>query len=164
MCNHCPYVKAKIDDLNALYEKFNDKIAIIGINSNDPEYPGEGMEHMKGMGMMDEEGGEGAYINARDNVALAANAIGNGKTSLLFFHATWCGYCQAKDKILKDLYSTRAFPVSTYKIDFDTANDLKARYGITTQDTVVLIDGSGNALQTVVGATEGDLRNLLSSS
>ena len=47
MCNHCPYVKAKIDDLNALYEKFNNKIAIIGINSNDPEYPGEGMEHMK---------------------------------------------------------------------------------------------------------------------
>ena len=47
MCNHCPYVKAKIDDINALYEKFNDKLAIIGINSNDPEYPGEGMEHMK---------------------------------------------------------------------------------------------------------------------
>jgi len=47
MCNHCPYVKAKIDDLNALQEKFNTKIAIIGINSNDPEYPGEGMEHMK---------------------------------------------------------------------------------------------------------------------
>ena len=47
MCNHCPYVKAKIDDLNALYEKFNNKLAIIGINSNDPEYPGEGMEHMK---------------------------------------------------------------------------------------------------------------------
>jgi len=47
MCNHCPYVKAKIDALNELQEKFGDRIAIIGINSNDPEYPGEGMENMK---------------------------------------------------------------------------------------------------------------------
>ena len=47
MCNHCPYVKAKIDSIVALHEKFKDKIAVIGINSNDPEYPDEGMENMK---------------------------------------------------------------------------------------------------------------------
>jgi thiol-disulfide isomerase/thioredoxin len=40
MCNHCPYVKAKFDAFNELYEKFGDKIAIIGINSNDStDYP-----------------------------------------------------------------------------------------------------------------------------
>lgn len=47
MCNHCPYVQAKIDSIVKLHEKFRDKIAVIGINSNDPEYPGEGMENMK---------------------------------------------------------------------------------------------------------------------
>jgi len=47
MCNHCPYVKAKIGAVVALHEKFGDKIAVVGINSNDPAYPGEGMEHMK---------------------------------------------------------------------------------------------------------------------
>ena len=47
MCNHCPYVRAKIDDLVALHKKFGDKVAVVGINSNDPEYPGEGMENMK---------------------------------------------------------------------------------------------------------------------
>ena len=47
MCNHCPYVHAKIDDLVALHKKFGDKVAVVGINSNDPEYPGEGMENMK---------------------------------------------------------------------------------------------------------------------
>ena len=47
MCNHCPYVYAKMDDLVGLHKKFGDKVAIIGINSNDPEYPGEGMENMK---------------------------------------------------------------------------------------------------------------------
>lgn len=47
MCNHCPYVKAKIDDIVKLHEQFKDRVAVIGINSNDPEYPGEGMENMK---------------------------------------------------------------------------------------------------------------------
>lgn len=47
MCNHCPYVQAKIDSIVKLHERFKDKIAVIGVNSNDPEYPGEGMENMK---------------------------------------------------------------------------------------------------------------------
>ncbi len=48
MCNHCPYVKAKVDALNEIYEKFGNKIAIIGINSNDyVNYPEDGFEAMK---------------------------------------------------------------------------------------------------------------------
>ena len=47
MCNHCPFVKAKVGDLAALHEKYGKEIAIVGINSNDPEYEGEGMENMK---------------------------------------------------------------------------------------------------------------------
>jgi len=50
MCNHCPYVKAKIEALNELFEKFGDKIAMIGINSNDAEdYPEDSFENMKKM-------------------------------------------------------------------------------------------------------------------
>ncbi len=48
MCNHCPYVKAKFEALNELYEKFGGKIAIIGINSNDSkDYPEDSFENMK---------------------------------------------------------------------------------------------------------------------
>jgi peroxiredoxin len=48
MCNHCPYVKAKIEAFNELYEKFGDKIAIVGINSNDSkDYPEDSFENMK---------------------------------------------------------------------------------------------------------------------
>ncbi|MDO8474060.1 MAG: thioredoxin family protein [bacterium] len=47
MCNHCPYVKAKIDAIVKLDEKWGSKVAVIGINSNDPAYSGEGMENMK---------------------------------------------------------------------------------------------------------------------
>ena len=47
ICNHCPYVKAKTDVISKLQEKFKDKINILGINSNDSDYEGEGMENMK---------------------------------------------------------------------------------------------------------------------
>lgn len=46
MCNHCPYVRAKVDDMVGLHKKFQDKVAVIGVNCNDPAYPGEGMENM----------------------------------------------------------------------------------------------------------------------
>ena len=48
MCNHCPYVQAKINALIEVYNKFKDKIAIIGINSNDTtNYPDDSFENMK---------------------------------------------------------------------------------------------------------------------
>jgi len=48
MCNHCPYVKAKIDAIKQIYEKFNENIAVVGINSNDStEYPDDSFENMK---------------------------------------------------------------------------------------------------------------------
>ena len=47
MCNHCPYVKVKVGALKKLHEEFKNKVAIVGINSNDPEFLGEGMENMQ---------------------------------------------------------------------------------------------------------------------
>ncbi len=48
MCNHCPYVQAKVNTLNEIYNKFKGKIAMIGINSNDAtKYPDDSFENMK---------------------------------------------------------------------------------------------------------------------
>ena len=48
MCNHCPYVKAKSDALNELYDVLGETIDIVGINSNDPVgYPEDSLENMK---------------------------------------------------------------------------------------------------------------------
>ncbi len=48
MCNHCPYVKAKIEAIKEIHEKFGDKIALVGINSNDAvKYPDDSFESMK---------------------------------------------------------------------------------------------------------------------
>ncbi len=48
ICNHCPYVKAKVEAINEIHEKFKDKVALVGINSNDPtNYPDDSFENMK---------------------------------------------------------------------------------------------------------------------
>lgn len=47
ICNHCPYVKARIGDLVTLQSRFpKSELQIIGINSNDPSYQDEGFENM----------------------------------------------------------------------------------------------------------------------
>jgi len=46
-CNHCPYAKAKFDELNALADEY-DAVSVVGINSNDPEeYPDDSVERMQ---------------------------------------------------------------------------------------------------------------------
>ena len=48
MCNHCPYVKAKIEAIKEIHDKFKDQISLVGINSNDSEkYPDDSFDSMK---------------------------------------------------------------------------------------------------------------------
>ncbi len=51
MCNHCPYVKAVLERLNALAEDFRDRdVAFVGINANDAtDYPEDSFENMKAL-------------------------------------------------------------------------------------------------------------------
>lgn len=47
ICNHCPYVKARIGDIVALQSKFSpSELQVVGINSNDPNYQDEGFDNM----------------------------------------------------------------------------------------------------------------------
>ncbi|MBR9699643.1 thioredoxin family protein [Candidatus Woesearchaeota archaeon] len=48
MCNHCPYVKPKMDEIAAIQNDYDDKAAVICINPNDPDYdPDDSPEQMK---------------------------------------------------------------------------------------------------------------------
>lgn len=47
ICNHCPYVKARIGDIINLQSKFKkSELQVVGINSNDPNYIEEGFDNM----------------------------------------------------------------------------------------------------------------------
>ncbi|MEF8882618.1 MAG: thioredoxin family protein [Halapricum sp.] len=46
-CNHCPYAKAKMDELNYLADTYDD-LAVVGINPNDAEeYPDDSFDKMQ---------------------------------------------------------------------------------------------------------------------
>lgn len=72
MCNHCPYVKARMKEIMDLHREFGDRVGFMGINSNDPDYPGEGMENMKKFA--EEYGVEFPYVI--DEIHEAARAYG----------------------------------------------------------------------------------------
>lgn len=45
ICNHCPYVKAQVEELRKLDDEFN-SIAIVGINPNAETHPDDSVEKM----------------------------------------------------------------------------------------------------------------------
>lgn len=101
------------------------------------------------------EKSSGQYVAYKDGV------IGNGQKSVLFFHATWCPACKQNNEYLTQWYGSEEFPVSVYKVDYDTATELKKQYGITGQDTFVQIDGSGKAIAQARFPSQSALRGLL---
>lgn len=64
---------------------------------------------------------------------------------LLFFHATWCPSCKALDADIVANADSIPAGVEIYKIDYDTATDLKRQYGVTTQHSIIEITASGEA-------------------
>ena len=72
----------------------------------------------------------------------AAEALAAKHPTVLFFAADWCPYCQAD---LRDINANgdRLGDVRIVVANYDTATALKAKYGITAQDTFVQIDAAG---------------------
>jgi len=74
MCNHCPYVLAKLDELNRIAEDFKSHgLVVIGINSNEDEnYPEDSFENMKKLA----GSGKVKFIYLRDETQDIAKAYG----------------------------------------------------------------------------------------
>lgn len=93
--------------------------------------------------MMKEEGAmmkKGSYEPyAPEKLALAAK----GKV-VLFFHADWCPICRPLDAELM----SKGVPegVHVLKVNYDTATELKKKYGVTYQHTFVQVDAQGNLI------------------
>ncbi len=72
-------------------------------------------------------------------------ALSSGKRVALFFHATWCPSCKALDKTL----SSEIIPndVVVFKVDYDSSTELKKRYTVTSQHTIVTLDAQKNMIK-----------------
>ena len=80
-CNHCPYVVASVDRLNAMAEYCqSNNIGFVGINSNDPDnYPADSFENMIKRA---EKGMPYAYLH--DSTQEVATAWGAQRTPEFF--------------------------------------------------------------------------------
>jgi thiol-disulfide isomerase/thioredoxin len=91
-----------------------------------------------------------------------AAADAQTKPYVLFFHAEWCPYCQKNDSYLEDFYGEgRAGAYTVYKLNYDTANDMRSAYNVTTQDTFILLDADGNEIERVSFPSQVQLEALI---
>jgi thiol-disulfide isomerase/thioredoxin len=84
----------------------------------------------------------GTYVTRADYDADPSKYADTKK--VYFFHASWCPICQGIHKEIEADGSKIPAGVTLIKTDFDSATDLRQKYGVTTQYTFVQVDSSGN--------------------
>lgn len=79
---------------------------------------------------------------------------------VLFFHAGWCPTCKTLDTAIKAEVSNIPSDVTILKVDYDNSSDLKKKYAVTYQHTLVQVDAQANQLNKWNGGS--DLSSILS--
>lgn len=82
-------------------------------------------------------------------------------TKILFFHASWCPQCRALEADIQK----SGVPAGTtiFKVDYDNSQDLRKKYGVTLQTTVVKVDDQGNLISKFTPYQKPTLENALSN-
>lgn len=71
---------------------------------------------------------------------------------VLFFAADWCPTCQEATKNLEAEPGAIPAGLAIVRVDYDNSDDLKKKYGVTTQHTFVQVDGDGNEVAKWTGS------------
>lgn len=79
---------------------------------------------------------------------------------VLFFHASWCPSCRGLNSDIEANMSSIPEGVTILKVDYDKETELKKKYGVTTQHTLVQVDKNGNLIKKWSGGSS--LSNLVS--
>lgn len=97
-------------------------------------------------------------------VAYSADAVMQAKGQrILFFHAPWCPQCRKLESSIEA--GNVPGGVTIFKVDYDSNQTLRQKYGVTIQTTLVLLDEKGNELKKYVAYDQPSLdavvKNLL---
>ena len=79
----------------------------------------------------------------------------------LNFHASWCPQCRLLDQDIKTNNDQIPDNVVIFKVDYDSATELKRRYGVTIQTTIVAVDANGNKIKSYTAYSQPTLANLI---
>lgn len=96
----------------------------------------------------------GTYVDyASDKVAR------DSSRRILFFHASWCPQCRDLDRSISG--GTIPSGVTIYKVDYDSNQALRQKYGVTLQTTLVLLDADSNVAKKYVAYDQPTLAALI---
>ena len=73
-------------------------------------------------------------------------------TRLIFFYAPWCPQCRMLDESIKA--SDLPDGLTIFKLDYDSNQSLRQKYGVTLQTTVVKVDAEGKGIKNYVAYDE----------
>ncbi|MDQ3065152.1 MAG: thioredoxin family protein [bacterium] len=92
----------------------------------------------------------GSYVDYTQSIVASSSG-----TKLLFFHAPWCPQCRALET---DIQQTGVpSGVTIIKVDYDSNQSLRQKYGVTIQTSFVKIDDEGNLIKKYVAYDEPTL-------
>ena len=94
------------------------------------------------------------YVEFSD--AAVKQALTEGKQVVLFFRTNWCSTCNEIESNINSEAITFPDNVVILKIDYDTATDLKVRYKVTDEGTLVYVDENMEEIHRQQGTTTVD--------
>jgi pentapeptide MXKDX repeat protein len=135
----------------AMMEK--DKMAQDAMKKDDAQMPQE--ETMKKDGAMMEDKMAADTMMVKGGYAdydVSKLAFAEKGKVVLFFKADWCPTCKALDADITKNLSQIPADVLILKVNYDTATDLKKKYNVLGQHTLVVVDKDGNLKSTWRGS------------
>jgi thioredoxin 1 len=77
-----------------------------------------------------------------------------GKDIVLFFKADWCPSCRGLDKDIKENMSQIPENIVILDVDYDQYTDLRQKYGVTTQHSLVQVSSNGDLIMKWSGGSK----------
>uniref|UniRef100_UPI003100EFB8 TlpA family protein disulfide reductase n=1 Tax=Neorhizobium sp. EC2-8 TaxID=3129230 RepID=UPI003100EFB8 len=93
-----------------------------------------------------EQAAKRATVINFENEAQVNDLAAKGKT-VVFFFASWCPNCRATVTELNARWADVDPDLTLVIADYDKEKALKGKYGVTYQDTFVLLDGKGTTVK-----------------
>jgi thiol-disulfide isomerase/thioredoxin len=75
---------------------------------------------------------------------------------VLFFHAGWCPTCKALERDIKNNMSDIPEDLTILKLNYDKESELKKKYAVVIQHTLIQVDSSGNEITKWTGGNDLD--------
>lgn len=104
--------------------------------------------------------------HARETSPYSESALLNdqagGKTVVLDFHADWCSTCKAQKSALESVLDKENFKgVTAYTVNFDKEEQLKNKFHIHKQSTLVVLKGDKEMARRTGVTDQADIQKLI---